>query len=73
MAAVVGFRFFLHVVHVACRVLGFIFLMTGCSHCFTKNMTAFSHGCSTCMTSRSHRLLVWFRSFSISYYADDYF
>ena len=27
-----GLRFLLHVVHLACRVLGIIFLMTRCSH-----------------------------------------
>jgi hypothetical protein len=65
-------RVLLHVVHVACRVLGIMFLMTKYSHQFPKRMTVFSHSCPTCMTSRSHISLVKFRSFSIVYYIDDF-
>ena len=61
----------MHVVHFACRVLGFMFLMTS-SHQLTKSMTTSSYDCPICMTSLSHRSLVRFRSFSIAYYVDDY-
>ena len=64
--------FLLHVVHAACRVSGFMFLMTRCCHQFTKRMIAFSHSCPTYMTSLSHKFLVSLRFFSIAYYVDDY-
>ena len=72
MADVLGLGFLLHVVHVACRVLGIIFVMTRCSHRCTKIMTSFSHSCPTCMTSLSHISSIMFRSFFIVYYIDDF-
>jgi hypothetical protein len=47
VADVLGLGFLLHIVHVACRLLDIIFLMTRCSHWFTKRMTSFSHSCPT--------------------------
>jgi hypothetical protein len=70
--AVPGLGFLLHVVHVACKVLDIMFLMTRCSHRFTKTMTTFSHSCPTCQTSLSHISSVMFRSFSIVYSIDDF-